>query len=90
MGLLKLAEKHSPVKLKQTCARALSYSGKPIYKSIKNLLATTKDEPDFMSDKAEASIIAVRPHGITREAGYYGGKRSLQIKVQSINLLKCG
>ena len=39
MGLLKLAEKYSPEKLEQVCAKALSYSGKPSYKSIKNLLA---------------------------------------------------
>jgi hypothetical protein len=39
MGLLKLAEKHSPAKLEHACTKALSYSGKPSYKSIKNLLA---------------------------------------------------
>ena len=33
MGLLKLAEKHLPAKLEQACARALSYSGKPSYKT---------------------------------------------------------
>lgn len=43
MGLLKLAEKYSPERLEQICAKALSYSGKPSYKSIKNLLAAAKD-----------------------------------------------
>ena len=43
MELLKLAEKYSPEKLEQICAKALSYSGKPSYKSIKNLLAAAKD-----------------------------------------------
>ena len=45
MGLLKLAEKYSPEKLEQVCAKALSYSGKPSYKSIKNLLAAMKEVP---------------------------------------------
>ena len=72
MGLLKLAEKYSPEKLEQVCAKALSYSGKPSYKSIKNLLAATKDAPDTESE----SFQAVKPHGITRGARYYGGKKS--------------
>ena len=72
MGLLKLAEKHSPEKLEQVCATALSYSGKPSYKSIKNLLAATKDEPDTGSESSQA----VKPHGITRGARYYGGKQA--------------
>ena len=70
MGLLKLAEKYSPEKLEQVCAKALSYSGKPSYKSIKNLLVATKDVPDTESSQA------VKPHGITRGARYYGGKKS--------------
>lgn len=72
MGLLKLAEKYSPEKLEQVCSKALSYSGKPSYKSIKNLLAATKDAPDTESESSQA----VKPHGITRGARYYGGKKS--------------
>jgi hypothetical protein len=75
MGLLKLAEKHSPAKLEQACAKALSYSGKPSYKSIKNLLAAMRDDPDLVYDEPETSK-EPKPHGITRGAGYYGGKRS--------------
>ena len=72
MGLLKLEEKYSPEKLEQACAKALSYSGKPSYKSIKNLLVTAKDEPDTRSESSQA----VKPHGITRGARYYGGKQA--------------
>ena len=72
MGLLKLAEKYSPEKLEQVCAKALSYSGKPSYKSIKNLLAATKDAPDTESESSQVE----KPHGITRGARYYGGKQS--------------
>ena len=72
MGLLKLAEKYSPEKLEQVCAKALSYSGKPSYKSIKNLLVATKDAPDTESESSQVE----KPHGITRGAKYYGGKQS--------------
>ena len=72
MGLLKLAEKYSPEKLEQVCAKALSYSGKPSYKSIKNLLVATKDAPDIGSESSQVE----KPHGITRGARYYGGKKS--------------
>ena len=76
MGLLKLAEKHSPAKLEQACAKALSYSGKPSYKSIKNLLAIMRDNPELISNETVAAKTEVKPHGITRGARYYGGKRS--------------
>ena len=72
MGLLKLAEKYSPEKLEQVCTKALSYSAKPSYKSIKNLLVATKDAPDTESESSQVE----KPHGITRGARYYGGKRS--------------
>nr|WP_330411287.1 hypothetical protein [Enterocloster clostridioformis] len=76
MGLLRLAEKYSPAKLEQACTKALAYSGKPSYKSINNLLATMKGEPDLTADDTAASKAEAKPHGITRGARYYGGKKS--------------
>ena len=72
MGLLRLAEKHSSQRLEIACERALSYSSRPSYKSIKNLLITMKSDPDAgaFQDSGEDE----RPHGITRGARYYGGK----------------
>ena len=72
MGLLKLAEKHSPQKLEAACMKVLSYSSSPNYKSIKNLLVTLKDDdiPKAREEKKSNSF------GITRGARYYGGKRS--------------
>lgn len=69
MGLLKLAEKYSPVKLEKACTKALSYSGSPSYKSIKNLLATMKDEPvsEVLPKKKDT-------YGITRGSRYYQNK----------------
>ena len=73
MGLLKLAEKYSPEKLEQVCSKALSYSGKPSYKSIKNILTADRgaksEAPQKQTNESSQS-------GITRGARYYGGKRS--------------
>jgi hypothetical protein len=74
MGLLRLADKHTPQRLEKACARALSYSGKPSYKSIKNLLTVMKQETDDVL--ASDSDTQIKPRGITRGARYYGGKRS--------------
>ena len=67
MGLLRLAEKYSRARLEQACERALSYTGRPSYKSIKNLLVPLKEPP--ATDVPEESS---RPQGITRGARYYG------------------
>ena len=74
MGLLRLADKHTPQRLEKACERALSYSGKPSYKSIKNLFTVMKQEPD--SKLSSDTDTHAKPRGITRGAGYYGGKRS--------------
>ncbi len=72
MGLLKLAEKHSPAKLEAVCAKALTFSSSPSYKGIKNLMITMKDEPlEFTPDHR---LTETKPKGITRGADYYGGK----------------
>lgn len=69
MGLLKLAEKHSPELLEETCKRALAYSHSPSYKSIKNLLVTMIDGQSSEPQETQA----VNQYGITRGAKYYGG-----------------
>ena len=74
MGLLRLADKHTTQRLERACERALSYSGKPSYKSIKNLLTVMGQELD--DDLASEADAQTKPRGITRGARYYGGKRS--------------
>ena len=78
MGLLKLAEKHSPSKLEEACSRVLLYSRTPSYKSIKNLLAAMKEDSDPVSQNPDSisSKTQSQARGITRGARYYGGKRS--------------
>ena len=73
MGLLRLSDKHTPQRLEKACERALSYNGRPSYKSIKNLLTGMKTELDTAS---ASSSEETKPRGITRGARYYGGKRS--------------
>ena len=72
MGLLKLAEKYSPVKLEAACKKALGYSSSPSYKSIKNLLLTMQDEPIQEAVTEEKH----KTYGITRGARYYADKTS--------------
>ena len=57
---------------RRTVRAEFAYSGKPSYKSIKNLLAAAKDVPGTEPEASQA----VKPHGITRGARYYGGKQS--------------
>ena len=73
MGLLKLSEKHSPAKLEAVCAKALTFSSSPSYKSIKNLLASFKEQE--AESKPDTDSTTNRPRGITRGARYYGGKK---------------
>ena len=74
MGLLKLAEKYSQEQLEAACERALSYTGKSSYKSIKNILANWKEVPTPAS--GTTGDVRKNAHGITRGARYYGGKTS--------------
>ena len=74
MGILKLAEKYSKSKLEQICEKALLYALTPSYKTIKNLFATIKDQ------QIQVPLSAVeqqkQPHGITRGAAFYKGRKS--------------
>lgn len=74
MGLLKLADRHTSVKLEAACKKALEYTSKPSYKSIKDLLTNLRDKlPDSPATEVEETP---KSHGITRGARYYGGKKS--------------
>jgi len=72
MGLLKLAEKHSSNQLDAACEKALSFTASPSYKSIKNILVASRKKGSGKATSDEA--ITSSNHGITRGAGYYGGK----------------
>jgi len=70
MGLLRLAERYSAKRLEAACAKALSFTASPSFKSIKNILVTDSKED---ASKQEVKSAAVNVYGITRGANYYGG-----------------
>ena len=67
-GLLKLADSYSKAKLEAACEKALSYTAKPSYKSVKNILAA---KADSLNEKP----VQEKPNefGLTRGADYYRG-----------------
>jgi hypothetical protein len=67
MALLKLAEKFTPQRLEAACAKALSYTSRPNYKSISAILNAGKDK------QLLASAPKANPHGFVRGADYYKG-----------------
>ena len=69
MGLLKMAERYSPGLLEAACAKALSYTPSPSYKSVSNILKAGIDLPKEEDNPSESTT--VNPYGITRGAGYY-------------------
>lgn len=75
MGLLKLADKYSVDRLEAACAKALSYTPHPSYKSVKNILSTGQDKiNDQHQSKDIHSEQKINQFGYTRGAEYYGGK----------------
>ena len=73
MGLLKLADKHSAIKLEEACKRCLSYTVHPSYKSVNNILVQIRDENlEVQSNEP----VKAQPRGITRGSKYYGGNHN--------------
>jgi hypothetical protein len=68
MALLKLADKFTPQRLEAACARALSYTPRPSYKSISTILNAGQDKliPDATPPKPSTQ-------GFVRGASYYKG-----------------
>lgn len=68
MGLLKLADKHSTETLEAACEKALTFTGSPSYKSVKNIVVAGLGK---QQSAATLSQTTHNEHGITRGAGYY-------------------
>ena len=70
MGLLKLADKYSVDRLEAACKKALSYTGSPSYKSVRNILAAGKEgRPEKKTEEKPTSPQI--NHALTRGADYY-------------------
>lgn len=69
MGLLKLSQKYSPSRLESACAKALSFSSSPSFKSVKNILAASAgDETENTAEEKPNT------YALTRGADYYKGR----------------
>jgi hypothetical protein len=68
MALLKLADKFTPERLEAACAKALSYTPRPSYKSVSAILNTGQDKPP-----ADNVVSKTSAHGFVRGAGHYKG-----------------
>lgn len=68
MALLKLSDKYTPQRLENACAKALSYTPRPNYKSISTILSSGQDKP------APAPVVSkASKYGFVRGAEYYAG-----------------
>lgn len=73
MALLKLADKHGVNRLEAACARALSYTPRLNFQSIKTILTTGQDRLTDASTLDEtSSSSSAENHGFVRGADYYG------------------
>jgi transposase len=68
MGLLKLADSHSPELLESACEKALRYTAAPSYKAVKNIIVAGNG-----GHGREEAKGAPNQYGVTRGAGYYKG-----------------
>jgi len=68
MALLKLADKYTSERLENACAKALSYTPRPNYKSISIILSSGQDKP-----AVEPVVSKSSEYGFVRGAGYYAG-----------------
>lgn len=73
MGLLKLADKYSLVRLEDACEKALTYTPRPSYKMIHNILVTGQDKTPTPT-KTKESAATEESYAFVRGAAYYGGK----------------
>lgn len=78
MGVLKLADKYSLIRLEAACSRALSYTPNPSYKNISTILKTGQDTlPEQLQTTGERNAERTEnKHSFTRGANYYGRSSS--------------
>jgi transposase len=76
MGVLKLADRYSLVRLEAACTRALSYTPNPSYKNISTILKSGQDTilEQPKATENQLSDGSQNTHSFTRGANYYGRK----------------
>jgi len=68
MSLLKLTDKYTPQRVEAACAKALSYTHRPNYKSISLILSSGQDKLQPAETPPKPS-----PRGFVRGADYFKG-----------------
>lgn len=71
MGLLRMADKYSADRLEAACAKALTYTATPSYKSIQNILAAGRDKKVMDTTPSGEKEPTQNKHALTRGADYY-------------------
>jgi len=74
MGILKLADRYSIVRLETACEKVLGFTPRPSYKSIKMILQNSQDK--LVNEDIDEPSEVNQKAGFTRGAGYYGGDSS--------------
>lgn len=72
MGILKLADKYLPERLKNACRKALTYTPRPSLKNVQSILSSGQDK---MQDEPIAQASSSSLYGFTRGADYYDRKK---------------
>jgi hypothetical protein len=76
MGLLRLADRYGIERLEAASRRALSFTPRPTYKIVKNILVTGQDKlPEDEDMPIDGGETESDEYGFTRGAEYYGGKK---------------
>jgi transposase len=76
MGVLKLGDKYSVIRLESACSKALSYTPNPSYKNIDTILKSGQDRmAAALEEPGMRTSESPNKHGFTRGAEYYGGTR---------------
>jgi len=71
MGVLKLADKYSDIRLESACRRALSFTPTPSYKTVLTIL---KSDQDLLTTGGQNQQQTPEDlHAFTRGAKHYGG-----------------
>ena len=74
MALLKLSDKYSAERLEAACAKALSYTPRPNYKSISAILKSGQDKQETSADYFVPTPSKPSEYGFVRGADYYKGR----------------
>jgi transposase len=73
LALLKLADKYGIERLEKACAKSLSYTPSPNFRSVKTILSTGQDIMATNETTHEnTSVMTSEIHGFVRGASYYG------------------